>query len=89
MPTIRSSPDSGTRRSEQVPSVPCEVKEHGHAAVSLGARLGDELDAMVEHPPSDRVDVVDAKEQPDSTRMLAADGNDVSLAGHLPIRQTP
>lgn len=74
----------GTRsrglRSEEVPFVPCEVKEHGNTAVGLIARLRDELDAMVEHPPPSRLEVVDPKEQADSARVLATDGVDLVLA---------
>ena len=52
-------------------------------AVRLVARLRDELDAMVEHPPPSCLEVVDTKEQSDATCVLAADGIDLSLAVSL------
>ena len=56
-------------------------------AVGLVARLRDELDAMVEHPTSGGVEVVDAKEQPDPTSVLVADGIELSLAVGLSEKQ--
>jgi hypothetical protein len=42
---------------------------------------------MVEHPTSGCVEVVDAKEQPDSASVLVADGIDLSLAVGLSEEQ--
>src|SRR5215204_438482 len=43
---------------------------------------------MVEHPPPSYLEVVDTKEQPDSTCVLAADGIDLSLAVGLSEEQS-
>jgi hypothetical protein len=63
------------------------VEEHGKAALGLVARLLNELDAMVEHPSRSCLEVVDTKEQPNSTCVLAADGIDLSLAVGLSEEQ--
>lgn len=42
---------------------------------------------MVEHPPPSCLEVVDTKEQPDSTCVLTADGLDLSLAVGLSEQQ--
>jgi hypothetical protein len=76
---VGGTPSCGLR-SEEVPFVPCEVEEHGNAAVGLIAWLRDELDAVVEHPPPSRLEVVDPKEQANSARVLASDGVDQVLA---------
>ena len=76
----RSRPLSGGPRSEEVPLVPYQVKEHGNATVGLIARFRDELDIMVEHPPPSRLEIVDPKEQADSSRVLATDRVDLVLA---------
>jgi hypothetical protein len=78
-PVVGGIPSCGLR-SEEVPFVPCKVKEHGNSAVGLIARFRDKLDAVVEHPPPSRLEVVDPKEQADSACVLASDSVNLVLA---------
>ena len=64
-------------RPEQIPLVPGDVEENGHAAVGLMPGRSRERDTVVEHSPPGCLEVVDAKEQTHPTCILVA--NDVAL----------
>ena len=83
MEAVRVGPARGSaqlRRTEQIPAIAGDVGEHRDAAVRFRARLADELDSGGPHPLVGRVEVLDAQEQPDAARELAADRRGLFLA---------
>src|SRR5579863_5553609 len=67
------APLASARRAEEIPAVARDVEEHGHAAVGLGARHGDELDPGGGHPLVGGFEVVHLEEEPDPPGDLVPD----------------
>lgn len=65
--------------SKEVPAVAGDVQEDRHSAVGLGSRLAKEDYVGICHPSVRAVEVIDAKEEPDSTGCLIADGSDLAI----------
>ncbi len=65
---------SGARRSQEVPSVASNVDEDSDASVGLIAWLSDELNTAPGHPAVRFLEVIYAKEETDSSRILRSNG---------------
>src|SRR3954466_2803470 len=80
--------ESGPRRSHEIPLVSGDIEEHDNTAIGLVARFRDELDAMDEHPLTRRLEVVDTKEQADSSCVLPTDRIELPLAVRLSEKES-
>ena len=80
---IRRNARNGTagsgRRAEKVPTIPCDVDEHTDSPVELVAWLADELDPVLAQSPVCSIEVLDAKEQPDTPGVLPTNGGQLII----------
>lgn len=75
---MRRTPAASTV-AEEIPPVACDVKEDRHPAVGLGARLPNEGNAGFRHSPVRRVEVFDAKKEPDPAGCLVTDSSTLAF----------
>jgi hypothetical protein len=66
--------------AKQVPPIAFEIAKHRHAPVRFAARRGDKLHTRREHTRIRRVEIVHAKEQPDTPRELRPNDGGLSFS---------
>jgi hypothetical protein len=66
--------------SKEIPPVTGDVEKDRDTAVRSGARLTNERDAGPGHPLIRAVEVIDAKEEPDSTGRLVTNGPSLAFS---------
>lgn len=79
---------SSSSLTEKVPFVAGEVDEDGKASVRLIARLGEELDTVIEHAAITVVEVVDAKKESDASGELSSNCYSLPVTVGLSQEQT-